>query len=127
MLYTYQITPLRVVDGDTVVCDIDLGFSMWLRNVSIRIYGVNTPERRGATKSAGESARIFAMQWFNREECQYVIKVAEKPDKYGRVLGCVMAIKENETFILANDLIKAGHGEEYFGGTKGDGIPDKKE
>jgi micrococcal nuclease len=124
MLYTYRITPLRVIDGDTIVCDIDLGFNMWLRTVSVRVYGVNTPEMRGSTKAAGESARIYTMQWFNRDGYDYVIKVAEKPDKYGRVHGCLMATKDNETFILANDLIKGGHGEEYFGGKKGDGVPD---
>jgi len=127
MLYTYAITPKRIIDGDTVVCDIDLGFSLWLRDVSIRVYGINAPEIHGPTKIAGEQARIYSMQWFNRPDFKYTVKVAEKPDKYGRVLGCVMATKDAETFILANDLIKAGHGEEYFGGTKGDGIPNKPE
>ena len=41
---------VRVVDGDTVDVDIDLGFGVWMRNQRIRMYGIDTPESRTSDK-----------------------------------------------------------------------------
>ena len=49
--YLAEIT--RVIDGDTFVADVDLGFKVWMRNVTFRLYGVNTPEVRGKKKTKG--------------------------------------------------------------------------
>ena len=45
-MYEYNCNIVKVVDGDTVDVDIDLGFGMWLRNERIRLYGIDTPESR---------------------------------------------------------------------------------
>ena len=45
-MYEYKCTILRVVDGDTVDVDIDLGFGVWMRKQRIRLYGIDTPESR---------------------------------------------------------------------------------
>jgi hypothetical protein len=45
-MYDYQCTIVRVVDGDTVDVDIDLGFDTWRRGERIRLYGIDTPECR---------------------------------------------------------------------------------
>ena len=45
-MYEYKAKLLRVVDGDTVDVDIDLGFGVWLRNERVRIMGIDTPESR---------------------------------------------------------------------------------
>jgi endonuclease YncB( thermonuclease family) len=45
-MYEYPCKIVRVVDGDTVDVDIDLGFSHWIHNERIRLYGVDTPECR---------------------------------------------------------------------------------
>ena len=45
-MYEYRCKIRRVVDGDTVDVDIDLGFGMWIHNELIRLYGVDTPESR---------------------------------------------------------------------------------
>ena len=42
-MYEYNCKILRVVDGDTVDVDIDLGFGMWQHKERIRIYGLDTP------------------------------------------------------------------------------------
>ncbi|SLN36196.1 Thermonuclease precursor [Aquimixticola soesokkakensis] len=44
-LYTYRVEVQRVIDGDTIVANIDLGFDTWLHNEHLRLYGINTPER----------------------------------------------------------------------------------
>ena len=46
VMYEYKCKMVRVVDGDTVDVDIDLGFGVWLRNQRIRMYGIDTPESR---------------------------------------------------------------------------------
>ena len=45
-MHEYKVEVLRVVDGDTVDVDIDLGFSTWLKKQRIRLYGIDTPESR---------------------------------------------------------------------------------
>ena len=45
-MYEYRATLLKIVDGDTVDVDIDLGFGVWLSNQRIRLYGIDTPESR---------------------------------------------------------------------------------
>ena len=42
-MYTYKAKLIRVIDGDTIVADIDLGFNMILRDQHIRLTGINTP------------------------------------------------------------------------------------
>ena len=43
-MYEYKVNILKVVDGDTVDVDIDLGFGIWLKNERVRIMGIDTPE-----------------------------------------------------------------------------------
>ena len=45
-MYEYKCKMVKVVDGDTVDVDIDLGFGVWMRDQRIRLYGIDTPESR---------------------------------------------------------------------------------
>ena len=54
-MYQYRAKVNRVIDGDSIVLDIDLGFDIWMNNQSIRIYGIDTPEIR--TKDLDEKSR----------------------------------------------------------------------
>jgi len=49
-MYEYKCDIIRVVDGDTVDVDIDLGFGVWLKNERVRIMGIDTPESRTSDK-----------------------------------------------------------------------------
>ena len=49
-MYEYRCKILRVVDGDTVDVDIDLGFGVWMHKERIRLYGIDTPESRTRDK-----------------------------------------------------------------------------
>jgi len=44
-MYTYKISLVRVIDGDTIVVNIDLGFKVVLHKQYIRLHGIDTPER----------------------------------------------------------------------------------
>ena len=45
-MYEYRIEIVKVVDGDTVDVNIDLGFGVWLKKERVRLYGIDTPESR---------------------------------------------------------------------------------
>ena len=45
-MHEYKAKMLRIVDGDTVDVDIDLGFGVWLQKQRIRMYGIDAPESR---------------------------------------------------------------------------------
>ena len=49
-MHTYKCNILKVIDGDTVDVDIDLGFGVWMRKERIRILGIDTPESRTRDK-----------------------------------------------------------------------------
>ena len=56
-LYFYKAYVEKVYDGDTITCTIDCGFGLSMKTQKIRLYGINTPELRGAEKKAGIVAR----------------------------------------------------------------------
>ena len=45
-MYEYNVKVVKVIDGDTVDVDIDLGFGVWLHKERVRLYGIDTPESR---------------------------------------------------------------------------------
>ncbi len=45
-MYEYNVTVTKVVDGDTVDVDIDLGFGMTYKKQRVRLMGIETPESR---------------------------------------------------------------------------------
>ena len=49
-MYEYRATIVKVVDGDTVDVDIDLGFGIVLKDERVRIMGIDTPESRTRDK-----------------------------------------------------------------------------
>ena len=49
-MYEYKCKIVKIVDGDTVDIDLDLGFGVWLRDERVRIMGIDTPESRTSDK-----------------------------------------------------------------------------
>ena len=101
-MYSYYCTVVRVIDGDTFVADIDLGFGICLLRKHIRIYGVNTPEVVGKTKDAGLKARNYLEEWLKLNASDLWIIVENKQDKYGRILARVYGIQSRN---LAQNII----------------------
>ena len=80
---------VRVVDGDTVDVDIDLGFGIWLRKQRIRMYGIDTPESRTSDpieKVYGKAATAYLVNWTNAGGLTLKTHKDGK-GKYGRILG----------------------------------------
>ena len=85
-MYTYKATVVRVVDGDTLYVDVDLGF--YLRQVmNLRLKGINTPEIRGPERPEGLKAKEFVEQAL--AQCPAVVVKTDKIGKYGRYIADV--------------------------------------
>ena len=89
-MYEYNCRIVRVVDGDTVDVDIDLGFDTWRLGERIRLYGIDTPEcrtRNATEKKAGLLAKDFVERRL-QQGGTYTLSTREK-GKYGRYLGTI--------------------------------------
>ena len=111
MLFFYEATILRVIDGDTVVADIDLGFSTF-RRTSIRLEGINTPElksRVAAVKVRALAAKARLEELLPVGTTCYVRSTDY--DKYGRVLGFVYPEMKDDKGVgsVADTLLAEGH------------------
>ena len=92
MAYEYKAKITRVVDGDTMDCDIDLGFGVWIHKERVRIYGIDTPESRTrdlVEKKFGLAAKDFAKKFLldHDPEVTLVCKEYDAKGKFGRILG----------------------------------------
>ena len=121
--YIYRGKLDRVVDGDTIDAMIDVGFDIWVKK-RIRYKGIDTWESR--TRDLEEKKLGLAAKERNKELLE---KVSSKPGyfrlksygvgKYGRVLGEIFIMDENDSTICINDqLITEGHAYVYDGGKK---------
>ena len=83
-VYAGRIT--RVIDGDTVVVDIDLGCEVWLRNVHCRLAGINAPEIRGLEAYDGVRAKEY-LDFIAHTTKPVILRThKDKREKYGRWL-----------------------------------------
>jgi len=118
--YIYRIREIhKVVDGDTIDADIDLGFSISLEK-RIRLAGVDTPESR-TTDLKEKAMGLESKEWLKKklEGAKDIIIKTELPDsteKYGRIIGHLF-INGQETS-LNNQMIAEGYAWNYDGGTK---------
>ena len=58
-MYEYSAKVLRVIDGDTIELDVDLGFRV-RRTLRVRLAGVDAPECRGASRAKGIASKVVA-------------------------------------------------------------------
>lgn len=107
-MYQYSAIIQKVVDGDTLSIDIDLGLSIWLHDEKIRLYGINTPEVYGVKKGSpewesGNRASAFVKTNLKEKDNIIVETVKDKKEKYGRYLGVVyIRINQSEIEGLSN-------------------------
>lgn len=98
MNFTYRAKRLSVVDGDTIVCLLDLGFHVSITQ-RFRLARVNTPEIKSKDPKALE-AKAFVEKM---TEGTFMV-VSKKQDKYGRYVAELITKDEKN---LSDELIKA--------------------
>lgn len=108
-MYLYNATVVKVVDGDTVDLDIDLGFYMKTRQ-RIRLANIDAPEMRGKEKQQGKEAKAFLKELLLTEDNKVQVETV-KTGKFGRWLG-VLYLKQLDHSVNA-EMIDKGHAEIY--------------
>ena len=111
--YLYRGRVVKVVDGDTVDVDIDLGFGI-TRRERVRLAGVNTPELH--SKDAGEQeaargAKAFVVDWL-APLSEVFLRTEKEREKYGRYLAEVLSPSGESLNIL---LVQSGMASPYHG------------
>jgi micrococcal nuclease len=115
-MYEYQAELTRIVDGDTLDCIIDIGFSVFVKK-RVRLYGIDTWESR--TRDLEEKKKGLAakarLKELIKENGNHFTLVSHELGKYGRVLGEIILDDDRNV----NDiLIEEKHAYPYTGGNK---------
>ena len=126
MPYEYNATVTSVVDGDTVVVDIDLGFDVKFRNQKVRLLGVDTPESRTSDKvekQFGSLSKDYVKKFVDECKKEVIVRthISEDTDsdgreKFGRLLGEI--INPTTKSVLNDELIAKNYAVKYLGENK---------
>ena len=113
-MYQYKIKTIKkIVDGDTIDVDIDLGFGITYSH-RVRLKGINTAETK--TLNLEEKAKgLAAKEWLKKElsrEGEWVIETT-KEDKYGRILGTLYFVGDPVT--INERMLNEGIAKPYSG------------
>jgi micrococcal nuclease len=127
-MYEYKATVVKVVDGDTVDVDIDLGFGVVLSDERVRVMGIDTPESRTRDKlekKFGLAAKARVKELLGKS-CVLKTQINKSGEdmkgKFGRILGDfdVFDAKTDSWKPLTQVLISEGHAVPYHGQAKED-------
>lgn len=126
-MYEYKCKITRVIDGDTVDVDIDLGFGIVLNDERVRIMGIDTPESRTSDKVEkifGQAAKERLKELLGKEailKTQLNKNGEDMKGKFGRILGDFFVEEwEGEIRMVTEVLIEEGHAVKYHGQNKAD-------
>ena len=116
-MYRYKVSVVKVVDGDTIDVDIDLGFGMTYKKQRVRMLGIDTPESRTRDLVEKKFGKASKKHLKNLLEYPFDIElVSHDKGKFGRILG--------ELFHAGNEvsinqqMINDHHAVPYTGGNK---------
>ena len=133
-MYEYRCKVLKVIDGDTVDVDIDLGFGIILKDERVRLMGIDTPESRTrdkVEKQFGLASKARLKQMLDNKsgpilKTQINKKGEDMKGKFGRILGHINVYcpKTDSWRMVTDIMVEEGHAVAYFGGSK-DEIQDK--
>jgi len=122
-MYKYRCKLKKVVDGDTVDIDIDLGFEVWLKNQRVRLYGVDTPESRTRDKEEkkyGLAAKQFVENFLDDKWLILQTETYDAAGKFGRILGSLYRTTNYADQSLNEYLIEKHYAVPYYGQSKED-------
>jgi len=120
-MYTYNAKVIRILDGDTVEAELDLGFGVSITRI-VRMNGIDTPEKTSSILTVRElAAKATARAKYALENKKVILKTQlDKGDKYGRVLAYIYEsqreLDADQSFNLK--LIQEGLAFPYDGGKK---------
>jgi len=117
-MYRYKVEVTRVVDGDTVDVDIDLGFGMVYKKQRVRMMGIDTPESRTRNleeKFYGKASKANLVRILDGNDIELV---SHDKGKFGRILGELFI--GNSKYSINQQQIDEFHAVPYYGQSKDD-------
>ena len=108
-MYTYKAKIIAVYEGDTVTAVVDLGF-LHSQEMKLRLYGIDTPEMRGAEKEEGRKVRDIVRSMILDKEVT-IRSYKDKQGKYGRYLANIIL---DDGLELNQWLVDNGHAKPYL-------------
>ena len=118
-MYTYKARLIRVIDGDTVDAEIDLGFGVFMKQ-RVRLYGINTPASRAKDTDEREAGLASKQRLTEILTKEFIIEtILNKRGKCGRILGVLFIEEQDGSRKNVNQtLVSEGFAKEYFGAIK---------
>jgi len=120
-MYEYRCEVVKIIDGDTVDVDIDLGFGVWLRKERIRLYGIDTPESRTRDleeKKYGLAAKQFLTEMLNDPKGIILKTQKDAEGKFGRILGELWRTSDFADQSINDYMVDKHHAVPYYGQSK---------
>ena len=122
MPFEYHATVKQVIDGDTIIVDIDLGFYVVMANQKVRLNGIDTPESRTTDKVEkifGLCSKNYVKHFVDKCENYVIIRtvLSDSTEKFGRILGDILDPK-NMVKSLNETLVDEGLAVKYLGDNK---------
>ena len=119
MPFEYHAKVNKVIDGDTINVDLDLGFNVVLSNQSVRLLGIDTPESRTSDKTEklfGTLSKNKVKEFIDKCEGQIILQtvLSDSEEKFGRLLGKIINPKDNTVlndWLISNRYAVAYNGE----------------
>jgi micrococcal nuclease len=111
--YVYRARAKRVIDGDTLVCDVDLGFQASIE-IKVRLHGVNTPEKGkpGAAEAAAFLSGLVGIRSVQIDEPRALILQSYKDARsFERWVCDVYLVGDDVPF--SEHIIKGGFGKPF--------------
>jgi len=122
-MFEYNFKLRKIIDGDTIDVDIDLGFGVWLKKQRIRMMGIDTPESR----TSDDEEKVYGLLAKQRlttllADAKVLKTYNDERGKYGRILGEVICYfaAEDRWAGSSEIMISEGHGVAYHGQSKDD-------
>ena len=122
-MFNYRCKVIKVIDGDTVDVDIDLGFGIWMKDERVRLYGIDTPESRTSDKEEklyGLAAKEFLENMCDDEWMILECNEYDSKGKFGRILGSLRRTTNYADQTVNEYLIEKHHAVPYYGQSKDD-------
>ena len=120
-LYAYRCKVVKIIDGDTVDVDIDLGFGVWQHKQRIRLYGIDTPESRTrdkVEKQYGLKAKEFLTGMLDDDGGILLKTRKDGKGKFGRILGELWRTTNYADKSINEYMIEKHHAVRYHGQSK---------
>mgnify|MGYP003133560822 FL=1 len=122
-MYRYRCKIIKVIDGDTVDVDIDLGFGVWMHKERVRVHGIDTPESRTrdkVEKKFGLYAKKIVEGFLPKGSTQTLCTIKDATGKFGRILGKfeIYDSKTDQYMMMGDWMIRESVAVPYEGQSK---------